>query len=317
MRRTLSDRAVKALPAKAKRYAFPDPELRGFYVRVQPSGVKSFVAVANDPSGKQVWATVGSPQMLSIAEARESARTILKRIREGLPAVEQASPRAPSFEEIAEQWRTRHVLKNGLRSEPEITRLLRSHVYPKWTGREFLSIRRSDVTLLLDHVEEKHSARQADYVLNVVRSVMNWFATRHDDYVPPIVRGMQRGTAPSRARILADEEIRMIWRTAEAEGKFGAIVRLCLLTAQRRTKVVTMKWDDIKNGESDESVNRARRERLARFFCRKSRWRSSRLNRAWPPALLSLRHFVATARSTIWADTRQASMRRSRLMESR
>jgi major membrane immunogen (membrane-anchored lipoprotein) len=36
----------------------PDPELRGHYVRVQPSGTKSFVAVTVDPhSGKVVRST--------------------------------------------------------------------------------------------------------------------------------------------------------------------------------------------------------------------------------------------------------------------
>jgi hypothetical protein len=52
MRKSLSDRGVAALKPRSKRYAFPDPELRGHYVRVQPSGAKSFVTVARDPYGK-------------------------------------------------------------------------------------------------------------------------------------------------------------------------------------------------------------------------------------------------------------------------
>jgi len=38
MRKTLSDKGVAALKPRAGRYAFPDPELRGHYVRVQPTG---------------------------------------------------------------------------------------------------------------------------------------------------------------------------------------------------------------------------------------------------------------------------------------
>ena len=45
-RRNLSDACVAALKPKATRYTFPDPALPGHYVRVQPSGAKSFVAVA-------------------------------------------------------------------------------------------------------------------------------------------------------------------------------------------------------------------------------------------------------------------------------
>src|SRR4051794_11600519 len=75
---------------------------------------------------------------------------------------------------------------------------------------------------------------------------MNWFVTRHDDYSPPIVRGMRRQNqhAQARARILADNELQAIWRAAEGS-TFGDIIRLCLLTAQRRTKISEMKWSDL------------------------------------------------------------------------
>jgi integrase len=244
MRKTLTDKGVAALKPRPQRYAEPDPQLTGHYVRVQPSGAKSFVTVARSPAGKQMWTTIGAADVMHIDEARELARVAIKRVRAGLPAVE-APP--DTFGEVAEQWLTRHVRPNGLRSEKEITRLLKVHVYPAWQDRAFLDIRRSDVAALLDEVQDDHSARQADYVLNVVRSIMNWYATRHDDYTPPIVRGMRRQNpgAQARARILTDDEIRLIWKQAEANGVFGAILRICLLTAQRSRKVAHMRWSDI------------------------------------------------------------------------
>ena len=54
MRRTLSDKGVAAIKPRAARYAYADPELRGHYVRVQPSGAKSFVAVTLNPNGN-LW----------------------------------------------------------------------------------------------------------------------------------------------------------------------------------------------------------------------------------------------------------------------
>jgi integrase len=150
---------------------------------------------------------------------------------------------------VVENWRKRHVEANGLRSAAEINRLLDVHVLPKWKDREFTAIRRSDVAALLDEVEDGHSARQADYVLNVVRSIMFWYASRNDDYTPPIVRGMKRQKVATRARVLDDAELRAIWGAAEANGTFGALVRMCLLTAQRSRKVAAMKWDDIEDGE--------------------------------------------------------------------
>ena len=207
MRKTLTDKAAAKLQPRAKTYHEPDPELRGHYVRVQPTGTKTFAAIARNPvTRKQEWATVGAADTLSIDEARKLAQTALARIRAGQPAFE---PPVESFEAVARDWLKRHVAAKRLRSEKQITRLLELHVFHFWKGRPFLSIRRSDVTALLDDVEDDHGARQADAVLTVIRSIMNWFATRHDDYQPPIIKGMRRQNPKEqvRERILADDEI--------------------------------------------------------------------------------------------------------------
>jgi integrase len=48
-----------------------------------------------------------------------------------------------------------------------------------------------------------------------------------------------------RERILDDDELRAVWRTAEADGTYGALIRLLLLTGQRREKVAAMRWEDL------------------------------------------------------------------------
>jgi integrase len=214
---------------------------------VQPTGAKAFVAVARDPHGKQVWATLGGTDVLAVADSRERAREAIRRIRDGLPAFEAPPVKPESYQDVAEKWLKRHVRANGLRSQGEVTRLLQAHVYPAWKGRAFREIRRSDVAALLDEIEDDHGARQADYVLAITRHIAGWFAARHDDYTPPFVKGMRRTDPKSRARtrILSDDELRAVWSVAEANGTYGALVRLLLLTAQRRDKVVSMRWQDI------------------------------------------------------------------------
>src|SRR5262245_60726810 len=120
MRKTLTDKGVESLKPRASRYAFPDPELRGHYVRVQPSGAKSFATVARDPSGKQVWSTIGPVDVLTIDAAREQAREAIRRVRDGLPAFAAPPTKPDSFKDVAENWFRRHVVKNRLRSEREI-----------------------------------------------------------------------------------------------------------------------------------------------------------------------------------------------------
>jgi integrase len=240
-RKSLSDIGVTNLKARASRYVESDPELPGHYIRVQPSGAKSYVAVARNPKGKQVWHTVGATSLFGVAEAREKAREAIKAIKAG-------EDRAPpeSFEAVAAEWFKRHVLAKGLRSRSEIERFVK-HICRAWHGRDFNTIRRGEVAKLLDTMEDKHGARQADYALAVIRQIANWYATRHENYQSPIVKGMRR-TNPkeqARARILDDDEIRAVWKQAEANGLFGAFVRLLLLTAQRRNKVAAMRWQDV------------------------------------------------------------------------
>ena len=165
-----------------------------------PSGAKSFVTVARTPSGKQVWTTIGAADALGIEDAREQAREAIKRVRAGLPAI---PAQAATFGDVAASWRKRHVEANGLRTASRIGRLLDKHVLPEWREREFTSIRRSEITALLDKVEDGHGARQADVILTIIRSLCNWYAARHDDYAVPTVRGMKRQSAAARARASA------------------------------------------------------------------------------------------------------------------
>lgn len=245
MRKTLTDKGVAALKPRPKRYAFSDPELRGHFVRVQPSGAKAFVTAARTPDGKQVWTTIGGADVLSLEEARDKAREAIKRTKEGLPAIKPPPARPDAFKTVAETWLQRHVAKKKLRTRVEIERCLTKYVYPHWADRPFTGIRRSDISALLDHIEDHHGPRQADVVLGIVRRIANWFATRRDDYLSPFVRDMGRNKAGARARILTDDELRAVWKQAEINGSFGALIRMLLLTGQRRGAVLRMRWDDI------------------------------------------------------------------------
>jgi integrase len=246
-RRRLTDEGVRALKPRHSRYSYPDPETLGLYIRVQPSGMKSYCAIARSPHGRQIWHTIGHCSQMPIEQARRQARDIIGRVKLGKAAVEPLPPPPQSFEAVAENWFKRHVEAKGLRSKHEVRRLLQNYVYPTWRARDYADIRRSDITVLLDAIEDKHGARTADHVLSTIRAIANWHATRHDGFVPPFVRGMGRVDAHKRARsrVLSDDEIRIVWQQAEQSGTFGAILQLLLLTGQRRAKVLAMRWQDI------------------------------------------------------------------------
>ena len=244
--RELTDASVAALKPRAGRYNRPDADCRGLYVRVTEKGAKSYCAVARDPLGKQIWTTLGPADHLAIDEARSKARSVIKRVKAGLPAVEPPKPAPDSFKFVAENWLQRHVRARGLRSAGEIERVLRKHVFPSLGERQFTAVRRGDIALLLDRIEDGHGSRIADIVLAHIRSIGNWYAARTEDYVSPVTKGMRRHANNARVRVLDDDELRTLWRQAEdSPSPFTAILRLALLTAQRREKIASMKWADI------------------------------------------------------------------------
>jgi integrase len=79
---------------------------------------------------------------------------------------------------------------------------------------------------------------------------MNWYATRADNFVPPIVRGMARTSTKelARSRILTDGEIRTIWNSKQS-GAFPALLKFLLLTGARRAEAANMRWEEI-DGDS-------------------------------------------------------------------
>jgi integrase len=182
---------------------------------------------------------------LKLKEAREKARQFLA---DPDKAMKQAD--AGTFKDIAENFIKRDVDASKLRSKGEIVRCLEKYVYPHWGNRPSREIKRGDVSHLLDHIEDNHGKRQADIVLSIIRRIMNWFATRDDDYVSCVVKGMKRANSNGgRARILDDAEIKALWVACEGMGMFGAFAKTLLLTGQRRRKVASMQWSDLVDGE--------------------------------------------------------------------
>ncbi len=161
-RKTLTDNMVAKLKPGAKRLTLPDPELRGHYVRVTPAGAKSYVAVAREPHGKQIWATIGSADVYTIDESREKAREAIKRVKAGQSAFEPPPVQPDSFKAVAENYIERHVKAKELRSRAEIERILERYIYPTWKDRGFEGIPRGDVAMLLDVVQDSNGSHQAD-----------------------------------------------------------------------------------------------------------------------------------------------------------
>jgi integrase len=261
--RGFTDLTIKSLKPGSIRKEIPDPGCAGLYVIIQPSGHKSFAARFRF-HGKSRKLSLGT---LSLAAARKAAAAALHEAKEGRdPAaakqaakVERRTIEATTFRSVAERYMS---LKAGMRRDGDgkVTftgnirtaarrlRDLERAILPTLGHRPVIEIRRSEITALLDKIEMESGPVAADRALALIRSLLNWYATRADNFVPPIVKGMARTSTQqqARSRILTDNEIRAIWNSKES-GPFAALVKFLLLTGARRAEAACMTWNEIES----------------------------------------------------------------------
>jgi integrase len=255
-KKLLTDRAIRALsPApQGRRKLVWDALVPGLAVRVTDKGQRSFVLVTRYPgSSNPTPRTLGAVGAISLEDARVRGREWLKLIASGVdPAQAQAKAEAAS-QDTLQAICTEYLARDGakLRSANWRRATLERLVYPTLGSRPITEVRRSDIVRLLDKIEDERGPVMADRTLEIIRKIMNWHATRSDEFRSPIVRGMARASRVSRDRALNDDEIRRIWKATGAEKGspiFNALVRFLFLTAARRREAVEMRWVEVADG---------------------------------------------------------------------
>lgn len=257
----LSEKFVKTVRADPKRQVpYFDQRQPGLVLCVNPGRrldgqpdripTKSWLALWYINS-KPRYRKLGTYPVWSVERARDEVRRFLDDPHKALSQEQDGT-----FSQVAATFLQRHVAASrtrpALRSQREIKRYMNKYVFPNWRDRHFRKISRADVTALLDRIEDKHGTAVADATLGIIRKIFRWYQARNDDYVCPVVPGMKRDTRScrekARDRILKDEETRSIWRACKEMGQFGRLLKLALLTGQRREKLASMKWTEIVDG---------------------------------------------------------------------
>ena len=224
-----------------------DQALPGFGVMVTAKGHRSYVV--------QYRAAGRSRRMhlktgLTLTAARKEAKAMLGAVAKGGDPLgerrEAERAESDTLKAVVEDYLAREG--GRLRSINERKAALERLVLPKLGARQIGDITRTDVIRLLDRIVDENGAPMADQVLAYLRRVMTWHASRSDTFRSPIVRGMAR-TRPSqrrRQRILSDDELKAVWRAAEAsQSAFGYLVIFLLLTATRRTEAAAMRRNEV------------------------------------------------------------------------
>ena len=243
---TLTDARVRALRSRTSAYDIRDAKLRGFGVRVLPSGAKRFFLHIQH-RGQRVWHIVSDANAMAVADARTQAASMLAATRFGA----DAQAHAPPFESVADAvfrryaqvWKSQTLYVN--RSYYRCTLL------PWFGGQSIADIGRQDVERWFASLRATPvSADRSMPVLSVILTEAERMGYRPEGSNP--CRGIRRYRRKGRERFLSDAEIRRLAETLSAhEGERPlqvAAVRLLLLTGCRRSEVLTLRWSDYREG---------------------------------------------------------------------
>ena len=242
----LTEARIKALRPRKTVRDIRDADLRGFGVRLYPTGRKCFF-IHSQHEGKRVWKIVGNAACLSVEDARTKARSILAADRNGRSAALEHN----LFEEVAEEVFRRYG-RNWKPGTLKVNRYyLARQILPWFRGRLIADIAAADVREWFASLHDTPVAADRSMpVLSVIMTCAETYGYRPADSNP--CRGIRRYRRQGRERFLSQEEIRRLGRVLEQhEGNhaiYVAIVRLLLLTGCRRREIVTLRWKEYRDG---------------------------------------------------------------------
>jgi len=236
-----------------------DDELKGFGLRVWPSGRKVYMVMSR-VKGRLRRITIGPHGPVTPEQARIRAHEILSEAKAGRdPAKELDQARkSPTMKGLGERFLKEHV---AVRCKPstqaEYKRSVELFINPKIGARKVTDIERQDIAEL--HHGLSHIPYQANRTLGVLSKMFNLaevWGLRPDGSNPCL--HVKKFTEEKRARFLSPEEFAALGKTlreveldgSETQSAINAI-RLLMLTGCRLSEITTLKWDyvDIKARE--------------------------------------------------------------------
>jgi len=222
---------------------------------VSSSGAKSWIARVRDAEGKRRDMGLGPFSDLSLAEAREKARTLRKTGRDGLPILTRAERRrairkVPTFKEAAEivHEERKGIWSNGKHVDQWKT-TLETYAYPK-IGH--LAVDKIGVAQVVDALSDVWQKRPetARRVRQRIMAVLNWAHAREyrDTQVPnaavALGLGPQRDTKGNFAALPYADMAGLIAKLRNKETIGNLALEFAILTAARSGEVRGAAWGE-------------------------------------------------------------------------
>ena len=226
-----------------------DADLKGYGVRIMPSGTKRYF-IHSQHRGHRVWKIVGDAAVMTEAEARARARSMLAALRDDRDLDADMSGDVP-FETVAEEVFSRYGRRWKPRTLAANRRYLHDQLLPFFAGRPIADITREEVQRWFRSLHATPAAaNRSAPVLSVIMQQAEAWGYRPDGGNP--CKGIRRYRQKRSERFLSPEEYRrlgMVLDRHEARQPFRvAALRLLLLTGCRKSEIIGLEWRFYRDG---------------------------------------------------------------------
>jgi integrase len=213
-----------------------DTVLQGFGARRQVDG--AHYALRYRVAGKQRIMSIGRHGVYAPDRARNEARRLLGLIATGGdPLAEKRRPAGLAAE--VERYLERKRPQMKPRTFTEVERHLR-HLHDH-NG----DIDRRAIATILGEIESTSGPVARNRTRSSLSAFFKWTIAEGLRETNPVA-GTAKAPEASRDRVLSDAELAKVWRSAS--GRYGDIVRLLILTGQRRDEIGALRWSEITDG---------------------------------------------------------------------
>jgi len=231
--------ATTAKPAAGKQLSLWDTRTKGFGLRINPQGTKTWQVMIGD---KRQRITLGHYPDIKLKDARRLALTV---IGNGEPPPKRSTDLTPYLASDAVQ---KFVEQHHANSRPnwryEQERLLTRHLLSKHADRPIDKFTAAHILAITDNLA--HIPSEQFHAHKAIKSFFKWAMHRQLIAASPVTNLAQPGKVNDRDRLLTDDEIVRIYSAAaDLAYPFGFIVLICIHTGLRRGEVGSLKWSYI------------------------------------------------------------------------
>ena len=264
--RRITDATIQhaKLPTGKVQHDIFDTVLPGFGLRIGKHRKSYFVMTRTLKAGawKQTRVTLGTSSELTLTQAREQARKALELASQGKDPTDARTERKSAmvaasrdtYATVRADFLKRYIGRMNRRPAPrtlaEFQRALSIDVLSAWDERPIAEISERDIIHALDKLVERGAVTMANRSLAYLRLLFKWAKSRRIIDRNPTADVDKPGAETSRDRVLSMAELRALWLATDAtQAGHGdlhqGIVRILMLTGQRRDEIAGMRWSEV------------------------------------------------------------------------